>query len=150
MKAELPHVELGPETCALLYLAKVAIEAFYVENEHLGQLDQHVAHFCLGLLAARLTSVVVVDGVLRAVVLQAFYQCVLVLERLCHEWVVRGRLVLALTALNSRLHDTGEDSIDHGRVTTAKVAADLLYGLFGVRAVEVWSLTKGLLLLQLL
>jgi len=58
--------------------------------------------------------------------------------------------VLALAALDSRLHDAGEGAIDQSRVAGAEVATYLLDAFSGVRPVEARSFSQRLLILQLL
>ena len=105
LHAEGLHVEDGRIRRHLLYLAEGAVEALDVKDEHTGQFNQVVPHLCFVLLRAGLTCVIIVDLVLCVVVLQALDKAAFVLEGLCHEWVARERLMLALGALDHGLHD---------------------------------------------
>ena len=60
-----------------------------MKDEHLGQLNQHVAHLRFRLFVAAFAGVQVVDRVLCVVVLQALGQRGFVLQRLSHERIAR-------------------------------------------------------------
>ena len=84
---------------------------------------------------------------LSALVLQALHQGALMLERLCHEWIVSWRLVLTLATLNDCLHDTGEGFIDYSGVAIVELTTYLLDRFAWVSAVEPRPLRQRLLLL---
>ena len=78
---------------------------------------------------APLTSVIVVESAFRVVFLKALDQAWLALEALSHEGIVCDTFVAALTALDDRLHDAGEDSVYQARIAAIKLGTDLGNGL---------------------
>ena len=72
------------------------------------------------------------------------------LQGLRHERVASHRLMLALTAFDYRLHDSGEYLVNDCRVALIILLADGRDRLGMIRAVKIWPILECLLVLQLL